>query len=72
MRLLREREKFQKLFYNMTGATMFDWWSLQMNAISSVDHPGLDLVTLLVMDDIRHHLGHRCCTASPLEQRQPC
>jgi hypothetical protein len=56
----------------VTGATMFDWWSLQTNVISSVSHPRSDSVELLVMDSRLQHPGHRCYATYPLRQRQPC
>jgi hypothetical protein len=57
---------------SVTGTTMFDWWSLQMDVISGVDHWRLDPVGPLLMDSMQQHSGHRCCTTGLLGQRQPC
>jgi len=42
---------------SVTGTTMFDWWSLQMDVISGVDHWRLDPVGPLLMDGMQQHSG---------------
>jgi hypothetical protein len=39
---------------------------------SSVGHPRLDSVGLIIYDDTRIYPGYQCCITSPSGQRQPC
>jgi len=48
--LIQFRVTLVPMVYSVIGTTMFDWWSLQMDIISSVDHSGR---TRSKMDDMR-------------------
>jgi hypothetical protein len=55
----------------MTGATMLEWWLLQIEVISGVGHPRSDSVGLLMMNGSVQYIGHWCCITGPLGQRKP-
>jgi hypothetical protein len=38
------------IVYSEICTSVFDWWSLWMNFISSMDHPKLDPIELVLMD----------------------
>jgi hypothetical protein len=40
---------------------IFDWWSIQINISSGVDHSRFALVRLLLMDGICNNIVALCC-----------